>query len=404
MALMPKLQSVLSSKLILQKSCPRKSGDTLGSNLEVRSWFIILWIFAISIGTCFAEALQVSEGVSYEHRTTKDPLSIHILRVDPAKARITPVRAWNFGLGREPLSSMSERRGAVASVNGGFFEIGGASDGRPTGILKIQGQWFALPSRPRGAIGWSDNTSPLFDRLLTQAIVFSKKNPLTISAINSNRNPYGIGLYSGNAQKTTLTPPGGTEVAIVNGAVTKVYAKAGDSPIPENGWVLSYSKELEPPAYSEGDPAHIEISILPQLSQEDCTQWKHVDHIVGGTPLLIKNGLLCMDVEKEQIKEGFVDIRHPRTAVGTLPNGHWIFVVVDGRNKESQGMTVSELQDFMASLGCTNALNLDGGGSSTMVFKGKVVNTPSGKIEEKNLNQERPISDGIVIVDRETLF
>ncbi|MNP65019.1 hypothetical protein D3C76_1605730 [compost metagenome] len=73
------------------------------------------------------------------------------------------------------------------------------------------------------------------------------------------------------------------------------------------------------------------------------------------------------------------------------PN-HYVFVVVDGRNEGySRGMTLTELADLMQDLGATEAYNLDGGGSSTMYFMGRVVNNPQGK------NQERGVSDILYI-------
>ena len=79
---------------------------------------------------------------------------------------------------------------------------------------------------------------------------------------------------------------------------------------------------------------------------------------------------------------------NPRTAVGILEEGHYVLVVSDGRSEESEGLSLYELAAFMQSLGVQTAYNLDGGGSSTMVFQGSVVNTPSGRG-----NSERSVTD-----------
>lgn len=83
---------------------------------------------------------------------------------------------------------------------------------------------------------------------------------------------------------------------------------------------------------------------------------------------------------------------NPRTGIGIIAPNHYVFVVVDGRSKGySRGVTLDEFAEIFAELGCTNAYNLDGGGSSTMYFMGRVVNNPLGR------NKERGTSDILYI-------
>ena len=85
---------------------------------------------------------------------------------------------------------------------------------------------------------------------------------------------------------------------------------------------------------------------------------------------------------------------NPRTAIGQIDDNHYVFVVSDGRTDESKGLSLYELAEFMESLGCRTAYNLDGGGSSTMYFNGSVINNPTtnGRIKE------RAVSDIVYIV------
>lgn len=85
---------------------------------------------------------------------------------------------------------------------------------------------------------------------------------------------------------------------------------------------------------------------------------------------------------------------NPRTAIGVISPLHYVMVVADGRTRESEGMSLYELAEFMESLGVTEAYNLDGGGSSTMYFNGEVINNPTtnGKSIE-----ERSVSDIVYI-------
>lgn len=141
------------------------------------------------------------------------------------------------------------------------------------------------------------------------------------------------------------------------------------------------------------------IEVFP-VSEPPCTtseQWKEMEHIIGGTPVLISRGNLIEDYSSEQTIESFLTKRHPRTAVGIKSSGDWVFVVVDGRFYGFLGgMTIKELADFMLQLGCIEALNLDGGGSSTLVVDGIVINEPCGTLKENN-KQVEAVSDAILV-------
>ncbi|WP_151735396.1 phosphodiester glycosidase family protein ['Paenibacillus yunnanensis' Narsing Rao et al. 2020] len=113
-------------------------------------------------------------------------------------------------------------------------------------------------------------------------------------------------------------------------------------------------------------------------------------------PILIQDGQITSDFSSVKIDTNFgnrsIQNANPRTAIGMIAPNHYVFVVVDGRNEGySRGMTLTELAQLMQDLGATEAYNLDGGGSSTMYFMGRVVNNPQGK------NQERGVSDILYI-------
>ena len=109
-------------------------------------------------------------------------------------------------------------------------------------------------------------------------------------------------------------------------------------------------------------------------------------------PTLVKDGKAITNFESVKIDKNMgnssIQNSNPRTGVGMISPNHYVFVVVDGRKEGySKGMTLNEFSKLFEELGCTEAYNLDGGGSSTMYFMGRVVNNPLGK------NQEREISD-----------
>ena len=108
-------------------------------------------------------------------------------------------------------------------------------------------------------------------------------------------------------------------------------------------------------------------------------------------PVLLQDGSISV-TENEEV--GMAMASNPRTAIGYLGKNHYVFVVSDGRTSESAGLSLYELASFMKNLGVVDAYNLDGGGSSTMVFKGEVINTPT---TNGHSTQERAVSDILYI-------
>ena len=105
--------------------------------------------------------------------------------------------------------------------------------------------------------------------------------------------------------------------------------------------------------------------------------WDGVKHIISGGPYLIKNGEIYIDVAEQKLNA--ITGRNPRTAIGITADKNLVLVTVDGREESSVGMTLTELANFMKEIGCVDAMNLDGGGSSVMYVAGNIVNSPSIK-------------------------
>lgn len=109
-------------------------------------------------------------------------------------------------------------------------------------------------------------------------------------------------------------------------------------------------------------------------------------------PALVENGVVTVQESDPDDLETIAG-RNPRTAIGMIEPLHYVFVVVDGRTRESAGYTFYELANVMLDYGCIEAYNLDGGGSSTLYFNGKVINTPTDGITVG----EREVSDIVYI-------
>ena len=134
---------------------------------------------------------------------------------------------------------------------------------------------------------------------------------------------------------------------------------------------------------------------LSFISESDTTTdsliQKQAWQVLSFGPVLVENGQIAV-TENDEV--GMAMASNPRTAIGTVAKNHYLFVVSDGRTSESAGLRLYELANFMKSLGATNVYNLDGGGSSTMVFQGEVVNNPT---TNGNKISERAVSDILYI-------
>ena len=134
---------------------------------------------------------------------------------------------------------------------------------------------------------------------------------------------------------------------------------------------------------------------LSFISESDTTTdsliQKQAWQVLSFGPVLVENGQIAV-TENDEV--GMAMASNPRTAIGTVAKNHYLFVVSDGRTSESAGLSLYELANFMKSLGATNVYNLDGGGSSTMVFQGEVVNNPT---TNGNKTSERAVSDILYI-------
>ena len=131
------------------------------------------------------------------------------------------------------------------------------------------------------------------------------------------------------------------------------------------------------------------------ISEDEVTAQELLDagavQVLSFGPALIEDGQIAITTDEEV---GRAMASNPRTAVGIIDEGHYVFVVSDGRTDESEGLSLYELAQFMQGLGVTTAYNLDGGGSSTMVFNGTVINNPT---TSGNSTKERSVSDIVYI-------
>lgn len=351
---------------------------------------------------------QIHPGVEHaqvDHKLGSDPVKINLLRLDLRKVRLDVHHALDKAIGLETTSSIATRKGAVAAINAGFFRLDKSEfAGDASGILIINGTLFSEPVGPRAFLTVLNGKSSAvyFDRASKREfwLELSWKHRLNLDGINRERKPGEIIVYLPEFGPTTLTPDDGVEVVVEKIKSKQLIRGKGNNPIPSDGFIISASGEaarkleevlilnrnIKSSANFSDVPYDRRIEEIDKLSEMD---------VVGGLPQLIKDGKIDITWEQEKAAKAFVENRHPRTAVAKLKDGKFLMMTVDGRQPGvSVGMSLQELAEYLFSLGAVDAMNLDGGGSTTMFLDGKVVNSPSDK------EGERKIGDAILVTLR----
>jgi hypothetical protein len=322
-----------------------------------------------------------------EYESLSGPFWMGMLLLEPtAGVRLRPALARDGAIGRERTSEAARRAGAVAAINGGFF----SSAGDPLGCLMIDGELISEPLPGRTCAGLTDDGSLLFDTLKLEATASTENGSLSIDGVNRDRSANEILLYRPVFGPTTRTNVFGLEVVVAVDVVQQVTDGRGNNAIPPGGYVLSghgRGREALRAVFRQGDRVTLRVRLVPESGD---ARWDTVRHVMGGGPRLLTNGIY---VGGEGFQPLFVDRRHPRTAIGRLADGRIILVVVGGRQPyHSLGMTLPELAFTLRRLGVTDAMNLDGGGSSTLVVRGVVINLPSDELGE------RTVSDVVLVI------
>jgi hypothetical protein len=356
-------------------------------------------------GLPLGAAREVAPGVRLFHVTDSSliepagPLSIWLLRLDPDRVRVRPALANDEIMGTETVAAIADRHHALAAINAGFF----LPNGDPAGVLAIENRLVSDTRRPRGAVGIlaaPGRVRLIFARLratMTLQIGPRTAHPVDvpIDGVDTTRQLGHVMLFTPAYHAHTDTVAGGREWTL-DGAPLRVVGgvnAGGKTPIPRTGYVVSYGGTTIPPGLSKltrGTRVALRTTYVPVEGSAD--DWTSASHIVGGAGLLLRNGERIDDWSIEQFNPGFAEMRHPRTMIGTTADGTIWMAVVDGRQPQlSSGMTLEELRRLAMRLALTNALNLDGGGSTTIWVQGQVVNSPS------DVTGPRKVSDALLV-------
>lgn len=330
------------------------------------------------------------------------PVAIHVLELERGNPYVHP----EVVLGGEQVIGLETVRGganrlstpehyAVAGINGDFFRIeAGPYQGDPIGLMVARGELLSSPY-PRSAFVLTAAGTPIIDVFRMEAAVQALDgSKFPIIGVNQERGPHDLILYTSRFSLATRTSSPGLQV-VVNGLELPIRPNRGylgqikalvhgeaDVVIPADGVVLSGSGKAAEflSRLGCGENLSFRLDLQPAVGE--------ISHAVGGGPRLVRRSKVSL--EAEGFSQAFVTTAHPRTAVG-FNEQKLFFVTVDGRQPGySVGMALPELAELMVSLGCQEAMNLDGGGSTTLLVRGQVVNRPSDQ-------RERPVANALLL-------
>ena len=372
-------------------------GDTGDGGSSVHSSDGVVGPIAEPVPAARLQRVRVSNQTSYrvvpglrysrwDQRDARGTIRAYLLRANLDKPGLSLEYVATDPLaGRDELSDILADENAIAGVNGDFFDIGDTGAPRGVGIdgsTVLHGPaqgWmkaFFLPEKGPGGVG----------DLPVQASVPTLPD-LRITNVNSPTViTHGIGLYTkrwgtnpGYAVTDGAKPQDVRQVVIQGGVVvSNTIPVSGGAPI--EGRVLigrGHGAVRLNQQLPVGTPAKVVVTAAEQAGLA-----------IGGSTVLLSGGRIQTTDDGEL---------HPRTAVGyDTDSGRLLLLVIDGRQDFSRGYTMLELARMMKQLGAEEALNLDGGGSSTMVTlrptgRTRVANSPSD-------GQQRPVPNGLGFV------
>jgi hypothetical protein len=340
------------------------------------------------------------------------PWAVHVIEIDTGVCGVQLIAAKGMEsvIGRERTTGLFERfseSGRVAvAVNADFFRY--APDGVPEGpqvsageVVVTQGTYGPSVSTRFGiaqpVFGVTSSGRAFIGEATISGQAWTGSSAIALGRLNATPGPDSLALFNRYMGGPVTADAGERRVEL------RVFSRAAAAGDVERGIVVrvdsSVSGEITPGAEVRALAGSGRAAAwLRNLSLGDTVNWHlafagapgAVREMVGGFPLLILDGRSVLH-RVPGIREAFSEGRHPRTAVGIRSDGRILIVVVDGRQPQhSVGMSLPELTTLMLQLGASDAVNLDGGGSTTLVTTNGIVNRPSD-------SEERPVANGLVV-------
>ena len=275
-------------------------------------------------------------------------------------------------VGLAPLLTTAGRSQAIAAINGGFFN---RNNLLPLGAIRHQGRWLSSPILNRGAMGWTDQGEIYMDRLTrSETLITGTGERLPILHLNSGYVEAGLSRYSSD-WGLSYVPVIDREWAIVtrNSRITQHILRErpikNPVSIPTDGDLLVIRNHTARVAQL---PVETEVKIESQTSPET---WDAYPQILAAGPLLLQSGEILLDASSEGFSEAFSNQQAIRSAVARTRENKLLFVALHNRPFGS-GPSLTELALIMQQLWAVEALNLDGGSSTSLYLGGQLIDRP----------------------------
>ena len=306
------------------------------------------------------------------HKTHRGALNINILDVDlnNPDIEVKPVMASEAFNRLDEVKDQAQKVKAIAAVNANYFKY----DGTPLGTLVIDGEWISGPLYDRISMGITSGGKVHVDRMNLHGTI-ETSNPqvpsLWVNNINQPRR-HGSKLVAYTRRWGSQIKMAYSGVLVADDSTGRVVDKSTQvMGIPYGGFVLSDTKNSVVSKLNRGDLVFLEWHSKP-------SHWADVTQAVSGGPTLIRNGKLFLDLKDQNFRKTWTSSSiHARTALGVTANQHLILVTVEGPH------TLWDVAKLLKRLGCVEAMNLDGGGSTTMVLNGKIVTRNANKPQRR---------------------
>lgn len=311
------------------------------------------------------------------------PVRLYVLGLAPDSGYyLKPFPGAVQANGRGKLSRAAAAAGARAAVNACYFD----TDGWVIGNCKWDDRYYGVESSPHSAFVVDREGKPSIHKDLAYqgTVTLPDGRTLTILGMNRQRIANDLVLFNGNYGRGTRTNEHGREIRIRQGRAVEIATK-GNMTLDNSSFVLSgHGVNADALArVRKGDRVAVNQTLGSRKADE-------ARLVVGAGPLLLENGQINVRVREEAIAPDIAFGRAPRTGAGVTADGTVLLMVVDGRSRQSAGMTLKEFAQYLKRFGAVSAVNFDGGGSSEMVLDGRVMNRPSD-------GSERPVGIGLGI-------
>lgn len=275
--------------------------------------------------------------------------------------------------GIAPLLQTARLAQVAAAINGGFFN---RNNQFPLGAIRLDGRWLSGPILNRGAIAWNNEGEFKFDRLtLQENLSLPNGQRVSLTHLNSAYIQAGIARYTTD-WGAAYNPLSDNEIIVsvqnnrVVGQQSVSTANSQAIPIPVNGYLLVLrSNRTAATNFPVGTLLRLESLTNPP-------EFSRFPQIVAAGPLLLQNRQIILDAEAEKFSRAFAIEKASRSAIGQTSDGNVILAAVHTRT-DGVGATLDDIAQIMQQLGAVNALNLDGGSSTTLYLGGQILDRPS---------------------------